>query len=169
MYTIDMLALRDQFFAKAQLAYEGLSNTSLLEVGSLVLFLGVLAGAVELHRIYLRGKGYRMALKVRNLKKKEILSRVINDGLFEAECNGEISNQEVLGLYRELSEKLDLPDLVPQKRRAKLVKVQIKGRLHADNSIYKHKPSIPGAPEPLAKPKLRQTLGNFASKFWRTA
>ena len=164
---IDMIAVRDQVIAKGHTALDAFMGISLLEAGGVVLALGLLAGAFEWHRRYCKGKGYRMALKVRDRKKKEILSQVINDGLFEAECKGILSNQEVNGLYNELSVKLNLPDLVPAKRRVKIVKSEIKARLHKGE--HKTRPHIPGTPEPNVRPRMREKLGNFASKFWRPA
>lgn len=124
--TVDIIDLRDQAITQLKEAAGAFQNITLLDVGVVLVTVGVLLG---IHAIYLdwrNKKGYRMVLRDRNDKAHALLTRVINDGLFEAECAGEISNKEVLDLYREMSKKLDLPDLVPKKHRVKIVKEELK-------------------------------------------
>jgi len=132
-------------------------NLSLGQVGfGLVAFGGVLA-LYSLYKDWKKQKGYRMALRERSTKLDEILSQVINDGLFEAELAGKISQKEMNNLYSEISRKLDLPDLVPKQRRCKIVKEEIKARLvksgKLDISQWK-------------KTTFSDTVGKF--KFWNT-
>ena len=139
--TVDMIELRDNAYngAVTQLkeAANAFSHLTLLDVGVVFVGVGVLLGLNAIYKDWRakkaaiaeeerRQKGYRMVLRDRNDKAHALLTRVINDGLFEAECAGELSNKEVLELYKEMSAKLDLPDLVPKKHRLKIVKEELK-------------------------------------------
>lgn len=149
-------------------ANDGLSafeNFTVGDVGVVLVTVGIVFGLYEWHRSYQKKRGYRMVLRERDNKIHDLLSTIINDGLFEAECRGEISNQEVNRLYQELSKKMCLPDLVPRQRRASIIKSEIKGRLN--NGVYKVKPVIPGDRPWQGFQKFRETIGK-ASRFWKT-
>lgn len=128
--TVDMLDMRDRVVdftvSGAKEAADVFSRITLLDAGVILIIIGVLAGLNVILRDWRRKKGYRMVLRDRNDKAHALLTQIINDGLFEAECAGKISNKEVLDLYREMSKKLDLPDLVPKKHRLKIVKEELK-------------------------------------------
>jgi len=135
--TVDMIDLRDQAITQFKAAASSFQNISLLDVGVTFLTVGILLGIraividwklkkAAIAEYERKQKGYRMVLRDRNDKAHALLTRVINDGLFEAECAGELSNKEVLELYKEMSAKLDLPDLVPKKHRLKIVKEELK-------------------------------------------
>lgn len=124
--TVDMIDLRDQAITQLKEAASAFQHISLLDVGVVLVTVGVLAGLNVIWKDWRKKKGYRMVLRDRNDKTHALLTQIINDGLFEAECAGKISNKEVLDLYREMSKKLDLPDLVPKKHRLKIVKEDLK-------------------------------------------
>jgi len=145
---------------------DAFQQMTLLDVGVVLISVGVLAGLRQLYIDWRKKKGYRMVLRDRNDKAHALLTRVINDGLFEAECAGEISNKEVLALYAEMSKKLDLPDLVPKKHRLKIVKAELKKlRNSKDPEIVKarsHVPKIPGGmPEVIRRKKFAEYVGKF--------
>lgn len=153
--TIDMMEVRDDLVTHL---YEGLQvfqNLSLGQVGAALLATG---GVLALHALYkdwTKKKGYRMAVRERTDKERRLLEEIINDGLFEAEFAGKISEQRMNALYQFCSDKLDLPDLIPKERRTKLVKEQVKARLiksgKLDISQWK-------------KTTFSDTVGKF--KFW---
>ncbi len=168
--TVDMLDMRDRVvdFAVSGMkeAADAFSHMTLLDVGVVCVAVGVLAGLNVIWKDWRRKKGYRMVLRDRNDKAHALLTQVINDGLFEAECAGKISNKEVLDLYREMSRKLDLPDLVPKKVRLKIVKAELKKLRNskADDIVAAraHKPNIPGGlPEVVRRKKFKEYVGSF--------
>jgi hypothetical protein len=76
---------------------------------------------------------------------------------------GTISRKEHDEELQRLSDRFGLPDLIPPKRRARIVKNEIKARL---NKSEKKKPPanpITGKPQPL-----RDRIGTFAHQFWRS-
>lgn len=140
------------------------------EAAAVLVVVAILLAAYEYYKRWKKKEGYRMILKDLDAKEQELLSRIINDGLFEAECKGEISNTRVRHLYAKMSKKLDLPDLVPKKHRLKIVKEQIKkNRNSTDPSIVaarEHHPKIPGGPPtPIVRPKFGVAFGKFAARF----
>lgn len=124
--TVDMIDLRDQAITQLKATASAFQNISLLDVGVTCVTIGVLLALRAIWLDWRKKKGYRMVLRDRNDKAHALLTQVINDGLFEAECAGKLSNKEVLALYKEMSSKLDLPDLVPKKHRLKIVKEELK-------------------------------------------
>ena len=143
--TVDMVDVRDRVVDftvnGAKEAADAFSRMTLLDVGMILIIIGVVAGLNVIWKDWRRKKGYRMVLRDRNDKAHALLTQIINDGLFEAECAGKISNKEVLELYREMSRKLDLPDLVPKKHRLKIVKEDLKrqrfGAMGIDYAAWK--------------------------------
>lgn len=168
--TVDLVELRQQAtVAVVNVAYDmldGFRQMSLLDAGVILFSVGVVLALRAIWKDWRKKKGYRMVLRDRNDKAHALLTRIINDGLFEAECAGEISNKEVLDLYREMSKKLDLPDLVPKKHRLKIVKAELKKlRNSTDPEIVKArsvKPKIPGG---LPQPVIRQKFAEYVGKF----
>ncbi len=124
--TVDMIDLRDQTVTQLKEVASAFQHLTLLDVGVVCVTIGVLLALRAIWLDWRKKKGYRMVLRDRNDKMHSLLTQIINDGLFEAECAGKISNKEVLELYREMSKKLDLPDLVPKKARLKIVKEDLK-------------------------------------------
>lgn len=124
--TVDMIDLRDQAITQLKVAANAFQHFTLLDVGVIFVTAGVLAALRAIFLDWRKKKGYRMVLRDRNDKTHALLTQIINDGLFEAECAGKLSNKEVLSLYKEMSSKLDLPDLVPKKHRLKIVKEELK-------------------------------------------
>lgn len=154
--------LQDHF----EVAVKHVEDVSLLEVGVVLVGVGTVMAIWHGWKKWRKQRGYRMVLRERDKKIHDLLVQIINDGLFEAEVRGEISAQEMNRLYQEISDKLDLADLVPKKRRAQIVKTQIKARLA--NGIYKEKPNVPGGPPtPIVREKFAEKMGEFATKFWR--
>ncbi len=129
-----------------------------LEIGVVLVGVGILLACDYGWRRWLKGRGYRMALKDRDRKMNEILTRVINDGLFEAECKGDMSKQEVRRLYAELQAKLNLPDLVPKQHLLASTKERIKSKRIKEGKLD---------PNTIGKKKFSERIGSFATKFWR--
>lgn len=168
--TVDLIDLRQNIIVGAATGMHEAANAfqrmTLLDVGVILISIGILAGLRQLFTDWRKKKGYRMVLRDRNDKAHALLTRIINDGLFEAECAGEISNKEVLSLYKEMSSKLDLPDLVPKKARLKIVKAELKKLRNSKNpDIVKaraHVPNIPGGlPEVIRRKKFAEYVGKF--------
>ena len=136
----------------------GFISDNALEIGGVLVAVGVLFAIDLCWRRWLKGRGYRMALKDRDRKMDEILTRVINDGLFEAECAGHVSRQEVRRKYAELQSKLDLPDLVPKQHLLANTKERIKSKRIKEGKLD---------PNTIGKKKFSERIGSFATKFWR--
>lgn len=132
-------------------------NVSLLDVGIFLVAAGTILGLRVLYKDWKKKKGYRMAVRERTTKENELLTIIINDGLFEAELAGRLSEQRMNALYNELSKKLDLPDLVPKERRVKIVKDEILRRRIANGKLDPHT---------WRNTKFSETIGGFANKFW---
>lgn len=164
--TVDILDMRDRavdwVVTGSKEAADAFQHMTLLDVGVVLVTVGVIAGLNVIIRDWRRKKGYRMVLRDRNDKTHALLTQIINDGLFEAECAGKISNKEVRDLYREMSKKLDLPDLVPKKIRLKIVKEELKRQRFSKESYAEWK----ARRQPK---KFREAMGTFAQKFWRKA
>lgn len=135
-------------------------NMGWFEVGVTLLTVGTLAAIRQTIVDWRKRKGFRMAVRERTTKETELLSQIINDGLFEAEMNGKISEQRMKALYKLCSDKLDLPDLVPKQVRLKIVKEEVKRRLIESGKLD---------PKTLGKTKFSETIGGFAKKFWKKA
>jgi hypothetical protein len=145
-------------------------HADVVELSIVLVALAIFLVALGLFRRWKKKKGYRMVLRDRNDKIHLLITDIINDGLFEAECRGEISNKEVRDLYKELSQKLDLPDLVPKKHRLAIVKEELKRlRYSKDPNIVKLRdlhPNIPGGPPtPIKSAKFGATIGKIATRF----
>lgn len=154
--------LQDHF----EVAVKHVEDVSLLEVGVVLVLLGVSLAFWQVWKDWRKKRGYRMVLRERDKKIHDLLVQIINDGLFEAEVRGDISAQEMNRLYQEISDKLDLADLVPKKRRVHIIKAEIKAR--CGNGFYEKKPNIPGGPPtPIVREKFTEKMGEFATKFWR--
>lgn len=152
---IDMIEVRDNVVSYLADGMKAFQEVTLGHIGIGLLALGCVLAAHALYKDWKKKKGYRMALRERSTKLDEILSQVINDGLFEAEVAGKISQKEMNALYSEISKKLDLPDLVPKQRRCKIVKEEIKARLVKSGKL-----------DPLQwkRTTFSDTVGKF--KFW---
>lgn len=171
MQTVDLIEVRQEAVVYVLGAYEQaikvFQNFNLLDVGVALVGVGTILALNAIYKDWRKKKGYRMVLRDRNDKTHAILTRVINDGLFEAECAGELSNQEVLQLYKEMEKKLDLPDLVPKKKRLKIVKADLKALRNSPKYAKRNKvPLIPGD-KPLQIKKFSEKIGTFANKFWK--
>lgn len=164
--TVDMLDMRnraiDYTVSSMKEAVDAFQHLSLLDVGVVLIGVGVLAGLNAVYQDWRKKKGYRMVLRDRNDKAHALLTQIINDGLFEAECANKISNKEVLDLYREMSKKLDLPDLVPKKHRLKIVKEELKRARFSKQSYADWKKSR-------MPKKFSEVIGTFANKYWKKA
>lgn len=148
------------------------SNIDGLDVACGLLGVAVFLGAYEWHRRWVKGKGYRMAVEQERRRINELLSEGITDMILDWEVNGKISNQQGDKLYADLGRKLELPDLIPTKRRAKIIKNEIKARRKSTEPsavIARQKVVIPGGkPEPIVRKKFRQTAGGLFKKIWKT-
>lgn len=78
------------------------------------------------------------AMEKREAMLRDIVGQMISDGLLEKEFTGEISWQELRRLCKDISQRLNMPDLVPAKVRADTVKQEIKARLHGVETFYKN-------------------------------
>jgi hypothetical protein len=130
-------------------------NISLGDVGVGLLAVGCVLAAAQLYKDWKKRKGYRMAVRERDVRETELLTNILGDGLFEAEHAGKISNQRARALYDELSRKLDLHDLVPKQHRLKTVKEQIKTRLVKSGKLD---------PTQIKRTTFAEKIG----KFWNT-
>ena len=164
--TVDMIDLRDNAIAQLKTAANAFQHVSLLDVGVVLVTVGVILALNIIYRDWRKKKGYRMVLRDRNDKAHALLTKIINDGLFEAECAGKISSKEVNALYAEMSHKLALPGLTPKQRRLKIVKAELKKLRNSTDPVVKqareHKPKIPGGlPEVIRKKKFAEYIGGF--------
>lgn len=171
MQTVDLIEVRQEAVAYVLGTYEqaikAFQNFNLLDVGVALIGVGTILALNAIYKDWRKKKGYRMVLRDRNDKSHAILTRVINDGLFEAECTGELSNKEVLALYQEMEKKLDLPDLVPKQKRLKIVKAELKALRNNPKYAGRNKtPRIPGD-KPLQIRRFSEKIGTFANKFWK--
>lgn len=161
--TVDLLEWRHSIV-------ETVSGLDKGDIGVGLLCFGTLMGMAYLYRRWRKRRGYRMVVRERMTKNKRLLADIINDGLFEAECAGKISNQEVLKLYADLAKKLDIPDLIPKKKMAQLVKAELKANRNSTKNAKarSHKPNIPGPKPTEIAPKVAFTerVGKFAMN-WR--
>lgn len=147
------------------------------EVGLVALGVGITLGASYLTRIFWKWRDARLALEAERSRKalrlqeamgnrqnrlKELVTEMICDGLFEAEFAGKISEQEMKKLYKEFSEKMELPELVPTKTRSKIIKQEIKARRAKGFYLVRNK--IPG-PKPGEAPV--GVVKRLVSKYWR--
>jgi hypothetical protein len=134
----------------------------LIGLGTALLGIGVILGANELYKSWRKKRGYRMVLQERRDKIDRELSDGISDLLMDLELAGKISRKEADIEYQRIADKLKLGDLIPPKRRCKIVKDEIKGRFN--RGVYGKKPHIvTGKPAPL-----RERIGTFANQFWRS-
>lgn len=161
--TVDLYEWRNELISQAQSLTAG-------DIGIILTTVGLLLGTAYLYRRWRKRRGYRMVVRERMTKNNRLLADIINDGLFEAECAGKISNQEVLKLYAEMAKKLDIPDLVPKKKLAQIVKAELKANRNSskNSKARAHKPNIPG-PKPneiVPKEKFSERIGKFAIN-WR--
>lgn len=162
---IDMREVRDSVVANLHEVAVAFSNMTLLDVGIGCVTVGIILGANEAWKSWRKKRGYRMVLRERKDKIDRLLSDIITDGLLTAETNGEISNQEANAKYAELASKLNLPDLIPPKRRAQIVKQEIKGRINRERLAKLGKDKF--VPITGKKPPFRERFGTFANQFWR--
>ncbi len=147
------------------------------EVGAVLVGTGLLLGSAYLFKQWVKLRDVRLAAKAEKTRKdmrlqqamgsrqdrlREILTEIIDDGILDAEMAGKISEQEMKKLLKEMSEKLDLPELVPTKTRSKIVKQEIKAR--RAKGFYKTCSPIPGPKPGEATPSVVKT---FVNKYWR--
>ncbi len=153
-----LIEMRDYASSHAMAALEFVDNNA-LEIGVVLLGVGTLLACDLVWRRWLKRKGMRMALRERDLKEKELLTTIINDGLFEAEMAGKISTRRMNELYATLARDLKLDDLVPKKRNCAILKENIKRKRIAEGKLD---------PKEIGKKKFSERVGSFANKFWRT-
>ena len=165
---IDLLELRHNIVTHLSHAMDTAvytaSNMDGLDIACGFFGVAALLGAYEWHRRWVKGKGYRMAVEQERQRIKALLADGITDLILTWETTGKISNQQGDKLYADLGQRLDLPDLIPTKRRAKIIKSEIKTRLKSPERQVK-KPNIPGKPEPIVRKKFRQAAGGFFQKI----
>lgn len=163
---IDLMEVRDDVITLLREGAKAMVDLPphdyLMVVGAALLGVGSILAANEVWKWWRKGKGYRMILRERRDKMDRELSDGITDLILTLETSGKWSRKEADAEYQRISKQLNLPDLIPAKRRARIVKQEIKGRL---NKSEKKKP--PANPK-TGKPKpLRQRIGTFANQFWR--
>ena len=167
--------------ARAMELYASLPEVSAGETGLVLLGVGLALGLHYIYKMYptwmqqravraferseleRKTKRTREAMDIREVRLREMLTAMITDGILDRQVNGEISDQEGKKLLMEISTKLNLPDLVPLKTRAKIVKLAIKGRLNkADKK--------PRGPKPVKvlreKTRPEKAVGKLVSKYW---
>lgn len=157
---IDTNELPALMFGQLKAAAEAFQNISLLDAGVMLVTVGTIAGLRQLIVDWKRRKGFRMAVRERTTKETELLCQIINDGLFEAELSGKISEQRMKALYKLCSDKLDLHDLVPKQTRLKILKEELKRKRILEKKLD---------PKTLSKTKFSEAIGEFANKFWKKA
>ena len=170
---MDLLELRhglqDHVIEATNHAVTTVSSFGVPDIAIGVLTTVVVLGVYDLHQRWVKGKGLRMALKREHLRVREWLSEGLTDMILQGEVDGKISHQEGDRLYRELSDKLDLPDLIPRERRAKIIKEEIKRRLKSTEPELRNARQpvkIPGGkPAVQAKKKFREATGVLLRKF----
>jgi hypothetical protein len=139
--TVDMIDLRDQAITQLKEVGSAIQHITLLEVGVVCVTIGVLLALRAVWLDWRKKKGYRMVLRDRNDKAYALLTDIIGDGLFEAEHAGKISNKEARLLYKEISDKLGLHDLVPKQHRLKNTAEELKrkrfGKMGIDYAAWK--------------------------------
>lgn len=165
--TIDMIEVRNDVVANLMDGVHAFENLTIGEVGLGLVGVGLGLGVIKVYKDWRKKRGYRMVLRERGDKINSLLTTIINDGLFEAELGGKISSQELDRLYAEMASKLNLPDLVPKKRLARIVKSELKRRKHT--GVNKGVPNIPGEKPAVIKQRFTERVGTFATKFWRAA
>lgn len=166
---IDTVQVREAIASNLHEAAETFSNLTLLDVGVALITVGGILALNEVWKSWRKKRGYRMVLRERKDKIDRLLSDIITDGLLTAETNGEISNQEANAKYAELASKLSLPDLIPPKRRAQIVKAEIKGRINRERLAKLGKDEKDKfVPITGKKPPFRERIGTFANQFWRS-
>lgn len=156
--------------------YKALSSWSfedinLGDVGVGLIIVGAIAAAFQIHRDWVKRKGFRMVLKDRNDKKHAIWLEIIQDGVDDRVEKQEISRKEGDEMIAEAAKKMKLYDLLPKKRIARMVKETLK----RDRALreqarkkgeYQERVPIPGGPPtPIVKPKFTERLGKTAAKF----
>lgn len=152
--TVDMIDLRDQAVTQLKGAANAFSHLTLLDVGVTCVTVGVLLALRAIWLDWRKKKGYRMVLRDRNDKAYALLTDIIGDGLFEAEHAGKISNKEARVLYKEVSDKLGLHDLVPKQHRVKNLKEELKRKRFAKISY-----------EAWKKSKLPSKFADYVGKY----
>lgn len=163
---IDTKEVRDVVVGHLRSGYDALAEVRIedyaLDIGFGLLGVAVILVANEAYKSWRKKRGYRMVLQERRDKIDRLLSDGINDLLFEAEMAGKISSKELDAEYRRLAAALKLPDLIPAKRRARIVKNEIKSRLNKAPKHTKLANPVTGKPKPF-----REKIGTFANQFWR--
>lgn len=155
---VDLIDMRNQAIGYASDGV-GFVADNALEIGVILVGVGTLLACDLTWRHWLKRKGYRMALRERDLKEKELLTTIINDGLFEAELKGKLSEKRMNELYATLAHDLQLPDLVPKKRNCAILKETLKRKRIHEGKLD---------PKSFGKKKFSERIGSFANKFWRT-
>lgn len=106
------------------------------EVGLVLLSIGLVFGGVYVYRHILpnvlnwrrRRKRTREHMDNREIKIKEMIADDLVDLVLNRQVKGELSDQEGRKVFAWLSDRLDIPGLVPSKARAEIVKQGIKAR-----------------------------------------
>ncbi len=157
--SIDVVGIRDDVFAYVTTAALPLLNMRTQDILFWIAVTCFVTSLIALLYISVRDwkqqRGYRMAVRERTDKETELLCQIINDGLFEAELKGKLSERRMNALYQLCSDKLELPDLIPKERRLKLVKEQVKSRLVKSGKLN---------PATWRKTTFSTHVGKF--KFW---
>lgn len=164
-----MNALYNGVMAQAMGVYTSWQNVTAGQAGVLFLSAGLLLGLYSLYRKKFsreartnarRLKGERKAMDIRQVRLREILTEIIADGLLDRGIKGELSLQEEHKILKEVSAKLDLPDLISTKSRSKIIKQEIKARRAKG---YNKPVKIPG-------PKIGETTSTVVkvARYWRS-
>lgn len=167
--------------ARAMELYASLPNVSADEAGLVLLGVGAALGlryiikmyptwmqqravrAFERSELERKTKRTQEAMDKREVRLREMLTEMITDGMLHLSVKQEISDQESKRLLAEISQKLNLPDLVPPKTRAEIVKLEIKGRLRKAEKK-------PRGPKPVKvfreKTRPEKAVGKLVNKYW---
>ena len=114
----------------------------------------------------------REAMDKREARLREMLAEILVDGILDRQVLNELSDQEGKKLYKLVSEKLDIPDLVPRQTRFDIVKAEIRSRFHL--GYYKRnageldailKQRLAKTPPPLPKEVVETAYST--SKYWK--
>lgn len=127
-----LLALNVQAVEMREVA----SPISAGEVGAVLVGVAIFLGVCYATQYYLpKIKMWRRIRKMRREdmdtrenKLREYVQDILGDGILKLQVDGKVSNQEAGKVFSWLSDRLDLPDLVPTSHRSEIVKDSIRRR-----------------------------------------
>ncbi|MGH7239431.1 MAG: hypothetical protein ACREHG_05105 [Candidatus Saccharimonadales bacterium] len=103
---------------------------------------------------------------MRHWKRQQIVKKFLSDAFTDAvediRYKDKITRAEKFQLYREFAKALDCADLVVERSSIRK-KAEIRHRLN--NGVYKHKPDIPGKPEPAKRKASQITIRGNLTKM----